>query len=104
MSDIKFWDGTNWIDPCDTDVKVWTGSEWQKLKHGDAVWTGSEWREIVCTPTLNPFDFAVIRYKWESEAGKDLDTLTGSPDIEGYENSEVGYYTRIVNIPDTAPY
>ena len=99
MSDVKFWDGNAWIDPCDKEVNIWTGNEWKTLKNGDAIWTGTEWKGIVCNTVFKPFDFAVVRYRWLGAAGNDLDTRTSLSNVPG-AGSEVGYNTGFTRVPD----
>ena len=51
MSNLKMFDGTNWIDICDCDVHIKTSATWNLLDPWNCVtkyWNGSNWCEVIC--------------------------------------------------------
>jgi hypothetical protein len=56
----------------------------------------SEW--LFATPTFREFDYAIVRYKWDSLSGTDLDTRTGLINTgTSYDSQRVGFcYDSII--------
>lgn len=77
---------------------------------GDPVCSSSADVECIMPPpptgpnVLEPFDFAVVRYRWWGDGGKDLDTRTGFIGLDPkYDGVYVGW-ARGYELPPTPPY